>query len=308
MPPKRKRRFDVNRGVDLVDVRLEGSANTKVKGRARPSAGLDGVPWFDLRHYDSIAAWEPKHWYAAIACRLAVIRYLQYPDEPLAQARIREHFDNIRLNPIAPGGYVLWNKCVFANGASLEFLPPISVLACGIADVSKLSESEEIMFINTSASDAVLKSTFAAWLKDLRSPSIWSKGFTRTDMRSWTDCRVLPFVDLHLFEKFAGLKIAAGSKAGVLSDGRHEKSGSDPVEYVRKVTAKHAARLMSERTLASMAAQLGGEAFAYLHANSKARRTGRPKARREALTVPPTESELWDLLTAESPDDDFWTS
>jgi len=240
---------------------------------------LRGAPWFRLAEYGSIKAWTERDWYAALASRFAVMsRIKRASPDPSAFDVVRDHFEKMYVTPIAPGGFISTRNCRAYVHAGVQFFPPIS-MPSSISDPinpGNLADEHEILIIDTAASDSALKATFATWLKGLRRPSIWSQGFSKVDMKLWTAWRVIPFIDLELYELATGSRIKSRDKANALFRDRGDDDEGH-TERMRKITAKHAKRLMSEGSLKAMAAQLGGKDFVAHHSKTKARRTGRTK-------------------------------
>lgn len=299
MTSKKRRAQGVD--SDLVPIRVElgeagrVAADKRLTERQAPPE-LQGADWFRLKEYESVERWRPRDWYVAISSRMALERRIKRASTDASD--IQDHFNMMYLSPIAPGGYILLSdrRAYFREGR-LEFSPPISPDGLlGPVDPIEFAREQRILVVDTAASDAVLKETFAALLKELRRPSTWSKGFTENDMKLWATSRVIPFIDLKLYQLATGVQLSASEKAAALFRDWDDDKGTDPVDWMRKTTEKHARRLMTDASLKSMAAQLGGTAFVAGLAETKARRTGRPITAEPASLEPFVDSEVAEIM------------
>lgn len=230
--------------------------------RARAGT-LPRAPWFDIAHYAGIPDWTKQDWLRAIACR----RLVQSNATPTA----RRHWDSIRTDCIGGGSryspeFLLNNRLGSPNSS----FGPVA----GVDDIEDEESIEplrerlwepsiRLLLVDLRASDDKLTASFRAWVRAQRDKG-WNgkatrKAMTDDDVKNWTHSRVIPYIDIKLFEAAEGLTFRPVDICNALfGDGSGiEEMVRPPKKILEESTRRHARRLLSDRYFQQLIAEFG---------------------------------------------------
>lgn len=223
-----------------------------------------GLEWFSLAHYKMAPSWGAREWFFALSCRYAMHHFIgDVLRAEFHETAARAHFDAIAADPIMASGCT-WGMPGRTNPVLLTRLEtgvaPVNETAIEMARDywhAHLGESFALLAVDLAASDKSIKDSFNHWLKNRRGKGGGTGEFTAADMRQWSDAKVLPYLDLELFQRLTKTPFTRSKVARLLFEDDASINAPDPLERLRKVTKKHAMDLMKEQTIQRFAAQMG---------------------------------------------------
>jgi hypothetical protein len=195
---------------------------------------ISSFSWFDLSKYDALKDLGLNGWYFQLEARQVIYTYCKYLKTPglismstmdLLNAEAESNIASIKETPILikenkPGSYssvqdadylsLCWANNFRKNELKNILNLPINEVPKDIfrklviprPDKESIYDSAMLM-ISLGATDKQLKKDFEKWLENYRSLSkctVRKKQFTASDLKKWTDNKVLPYLDLTLIE------------------------------------------------------------------------------------------------------------
>jgi hypothetical protein len=119
--------------------------------------------------------------------------------------------------------------------------------------------------VDLTATDEQIRQDFCHWLTEYRRATKFGpknkkqqKFFTSTDLSNWEEERLLPYIDLMLISKIEGKKINNPDMAKLIYSDKYsdKRSDLDFTDKVRRTIHKKAVKLIRQKTLAAIEAQL----------------------------------------------------
>jgi hypothetical protein len=232
-----------------------------------PDEELPGAPWFSLRYYGDMTRLTERQWYVAIGCRLGVQRSL--PATPTARSAKKasakaSHWSAIAHDPIAGNGSLLpvtARTKGLGQADRLGLVVKVGPLTDGtVQQLRDRLEDERFALcaVDLAGPDQDIKMDFRAMLKSLRTSGPVRRPLTRSTVRHWAVCRVLPYIDIKLYERATDARFRTTDiRNALFPDARTSAYvACEATQTVAQSTVKFAAQLLDERWFESIAAPL----------------------------------------------------
>jgi len=252
------------------------------------------VSWFDQNRYDQISNYSANDWLTHLAYFKMMLDAARDKDKEARSYAQVNFYENVVDNPGGLDLHVLksFNEDLYVDWKyPTVFSPVVSSLIDeldileNLADadgdavdseefllqtpeqiISKYSPSDSrilgasefrLAHVYLHAPDAEIMDDFRSWLKELRvkldqntpKPYYSSKSF-----RSWHEQRIIPFLDLYLWEELGNNVLTDATYGELLFPDEFAEGGKgrDNTELIRKTTRKKALRLISAPALGGL--------------------------------------------------------
>ena len=116
-----------------------------------------------------------------------------------------------------------------------------------------------LVAVDLSAPDKVIKDEIDKLVKDHRwDHKVIRVTMTEDDIKTWTACRVIAYIDIQLYERARGMTFRpAAIQSALFGDLEIEQKGREPKNILEQSTRKYADRLMADWYFERIAAQFG---------------------------------------------------
>jgi hypothetical protein len=222
-------------------------------------AELPGAPWFSLKMYSSVSKWTPQQWLAAVHWRWGAWAAMEGPGgDPRPIAKVAYFFRALERDVVSGTAPLIAVPQAF--GAPRR----AAVAELDADDIRELAEDvafhapgeRRILSVDLNASDAAIATAFDSWLKQQRPLADRREALTAADMRTFSDSRAVPYLDLRLFELASGRSLRVGDVAAALFPvGSHELVVESPRKKLERATRRDAQRLLSRTWRDRLSAQ-----------------------------------------------------
>ncbi|MBU1357642.1 MAG: hypothetical protein KKC79_02310 [Gammaproteobacteria bacterium] len=216
-------------------------------------------PCFDLAHYQGMNRWDEGQWLRAVSTRRLLASAAggipgmpcEIVGEKIASSWFEDLFQRIQSDPVSPIPFEFAETGRMQVGPSHGiFAPPVQVITN--AKEQKSGDGRVFLSVDLAASDAAVTASFQAWLKFQRTQASRVKEISTVDMRNWFDSLALPFIDLKIYCVATGQTMTDEIASELLFEKRPDRG----IDSLRKVTKKHARRLLSTQLSRRLSAQL----------------------------------------------------